>query len=78
MRRGHEHYSPGQGDTTEVIARQGNKHANAGAEDVWFEYYRLNGANLRNINAPLDFGRRSRRIKSLRNIQAYSDDLRTP
>lgn len=78
MRRGHDHYFPEQGDTADVIAQQSNKHANAGAEDVWYEYHRINGANLRNSNAPLDFGRRSRRIKSIRNIKAYSDDLRMP
>ena len=78
MRRGHDHYFPEQGDVPEVIAQQGNKHANAGAEDVWYEYHRLNGAKLRNGNSPLDFGRLSRRTKSIRNIKAYSDDLRMP
>ena len=78
MRKGHGHYFPEEGDTREVIAVQGNKDANAGAEDVWYEYHRLNGANLRNGNAPLDFGRMDRRIKSVRKIKAYSDDLRRP
>lgn len=73
---GHEHWFPENDDTAEVIATQGNAAASAGAEQVWHDYYKINGAKLRNNRSPLDFGRKSRRIKSVRKIKAYSDDLR--
>ena len=75
LTRGHDHFFAANGDTAHVIATQGNKAANAGAEDVWHQYYTLRRAKLRNIKPPLST-RSYRLAGTRRKIQAYAEDLR--
>jgi YD repeat-containing protein len=70
---GHEHWHPELGDTREVIAIQNSLAACHGAEDVWYNYYLLHGATLRNEVPPL-----SDKIKKAaavrRKIRAYAEE----
>jgi len=73
----HGHYHPINGDKAEVIATQGNKLANAGAEDVWYNYYKLQGAKLRN-DQNIGSTRSSRLGRTKDKIDAYAKDLKVP
>jgi len=71
--RGHDHYQPGL--TKEVIAVQTTKKANAGAEEFFKQSLSKSGAPLTNIDNALDMGRKSRRERSIRKINAFINSL---
>jgi hypothetical protein len=77
--KGHHILRENPGLTPEVQAVQGNRAANRGAEDVWYEYYKREGAPLLNDpQSPPLSSKRSKITRSRQRIQAYADDLNEP
>jgi hypothetical protein len=71
--KGHDHFT--EGLTAEVVDVQGSKLASQGAEEVFVQGYREQGANLTNIDEPLSYKNSERIQHSLKKIEAYIEDL---
>ena len=79
LARGHHVFDNHPGLTPEVKAVQGNRAANMGAEDVWYEYYRREGAALLNDpGTPPLSGKPSKLPTTRARIEAYAKDRKEP
>jgi len=61
----------------DIIAIQGNRAANMGAEEVWYTYFKGEGHTLLNKNPPLSWSKIKAPISRWR-VRAYADDLLMP
>ena len=79
LAKGHHVFDSHPGLRAEVLAYQGNRDANLGAEDVWYAYYRRVAMPLLNDPQTPPLSSRSDRLEATRRrIQAYADDLEEP
>jgi RHS repeat-associated protein len=76
LAKGHHVFDNNPGLKPEVHAVQGNRHANMGAEQVWYDYFKREGAPLLNDpGTPPLSSKPSKLEKTRARIKAYSDDL---
>jgi hypothetical protein len=73
LAKGHDHFV--KGFTTEIVDVQGSKLASQGAEEVFIQGFREQGAILTNVDEALSFANRQRTQRSLDKLEAYLDDL---
>ena len=73
LSKGHDHFT--EGLTPEVVDVQGSKLASQGAEEVFVQGYREQGAKLSNIDEALSYKNSERIQRSLNKIEAYIEDL---
>jgi RHS repeat-associated protein len=71
----HKQWHPESGDTARIIAVQGSKHANQGAEEVWLSYYQRLGNKLRNTDPATSNKPKKLNMAKLK-VQAYAEDLK--
>lgn len=71
--KGHDHFA--EGLTAEVVDVQGSKLASQGAEEVFVQGFREQGAKLSNVDEPLSYKNAQRTQRSLDKIDAYIQDL---
>jgi RHS repeat-associated protein len=83
INRGHHILRSHPNLTPKLLAEQGNRAANLGAEDVFYNYYKMLGERAsppyQMLNKTNPLSELSRKILgSRRRIQAYAEDLLTP
>jgi hypothetical protein len=76
LAKGHHIYDNVPNLKAEVKAFQGNRSANLGAEDVWYNYYKEDGAYLLNDPSTPPLSSKPSKLPQTRErIDAYSKDL---
>jgi RHS repeat-associated protein len=71
----HEHWDEDAGDDWCILEFTSSRDAAFGAEQVYYDYFQMLGAHLRNGNSPLDWKKRAKRAASQRRVRAYVEEI---